>query len=152
MSVSTTHRLPRQDSSIKTCKASCAERLGRNPKEQSSMSASKIGSSTILAAACTIRSRTVGIDSGRRSLLPGLGMNTRRAANGRYVPSLRSWTTSSSSRVTPYSSTMANVIRSIPAAPSFRRTFAHARHKTSLRKILSRNAWNRRPGSALAAR
>jgi hypothetical protein len=47
------------------------------------MSASKIGSSTILTAACTTRSPTVGIDSGRRSLLPGLGMNTRRAGSGR---------------------------------------------------------------------
>jgi Helix-turn-helix of DDE superfamily endonuclease len=37
-------------------------------------------------------------------------------------------------------------------APSLRRTITHARHKTSLRKTLSRNAWNRRPGSALAAR
>src|SRR6266540_2340957 len=45
---------------MSTCKASCADRPGRNPNEQSSMSASKIGSSTILSAACTIRSRTVG--------------------------------------------------------------------------------------------
>jgi hypothetical protein len=37
------------------------------------MSASKIGSSTILSAACTIRSRTVGIDNGRCSDDPGLG-------------------------------------------------------------------------------
>src|SRR3954463_2104133 len=40
----------------------------------------------------------------------------------------------------------------MPGAPLLRRTATHARHKTSLRKILSRSAWNRRPGSALAAR
>ena len=32
MSVSTTHGRPRQHSSMSTCKASCADRLGRNPK------------------------------------------------------------------------------------------------------------------------
>jgi hypothetical protein len=57
--------------------------LGRNPNEHGRKSASKIGSSTIFTAACTIRSRTEGIDSGRRSSLPGFGMNTRRAGNGR---------------------------------------------------------------------
>ena len=31
-------------------------------------------------------------------------------------------------------------------------TMTHARHNTSLRKTLSCSAWNRRPGSALAAR
>jgi hypothetical protein len=66
-----------------TCKASWAARLGRNPNEQSNMSASKIGSSTILSAACTIRSATVGIDSGRCSVEPGFGIKTRRAASGR---------------------------------------------------------------------
>src|SRR5215471_1851464 len=40
----------------------------------------------------------------------------------------------------------------MPGAPLLRRTATHARHRTSLRKTLSRNAWNRRPGSALAAR
>src|SRR5688572_24857756 len=40
----------------------------------------------------------------------------------------------------------------MPGAPSLRRTATHARHKTSLRRTLSRSAWNRRPGSALAAR
>jgi hypothetical protein len=86
---------------MSTCKASCADRLGRNPNEQSSMSASKIGSSTILTAACTIRSRTEGIDSGRCSLLPGLGMNTRRAGSGRYRRSSSSAASSSRSRATP---------------------------------------------------
>ena len=35
MSVSTTHRLPRQDSSTSTCRASCVARRGRNPNELS---------------------------------------------------------------------------------------------------------------------
>jgi hypothetical protein len=47
------------------------------------MSASKIGSITVFNADCATRSRTVGIDNGRRSLLPGFRMNTRRAASGR---------------------------------------------------------------------
>jgi hypothetical protein len=46
-----------------TCRASCAARLGRIPNEHGNMSASKIGSSTILAAAYTMRSRTVGIEA-----------------------------------------------------------------------------------------
>ena len=40
----------------------------------------------------------------------------------------------------------------MPGAPLFWRTAAHARHRTSLRRTLSHSAWNRRPGSALAAR
>jgi hypothetical protein len=47
------------------------------------MSASKIGSATSFTAACTIRSATAGIDNGRCSAVPGLGMNTRRAGSGR---------------------------------------------------------------------
>src|SRR5215217_5323396 len=152
ISVSTTQRRPRQDSSMGTCRASCADRLGRNPKEQSSMSASKIGSSTILTAACTTRSRTVGIDNGRCSPLPGLGMNTRRAGSGRYRRSFRSTASSSRSRSIPYSSTSANVVWSMPAAPRLRRTPSHARSNTSLRQTLSYSAWNRLVGSALAAR
>jgi hypothetical protein len=59
---------------------------------------------------------------------------------------------SPSSRVTPYSSTAARVILSMPGAPLLLRTANHARHRTSLRQILSYSAWNLRPGSALAAR
>ena len=66
-----------------TCRASCGDRRGRNPKLHGRKSASKTGSSTIFTAACTMRSRTVGIDSGRRSAVPGFGMSTRRAGNGR---------------------------------------------------------------------
>ena len=54
--------------------------------------------------------------------------------------------------VNPYSSTWAMVTWSMPGAPRLRRTCAHARCKTSLRESLSYSAWNRRPGSALAAR
>jgi hypothetical protein len=82
-SVSTTHWFPRNDSSRSTCSPSCAERLGRNPNEHGKKSASKTGSSTIFTAACTTRSRTEGIDNGLRSSVPGFGMNTRRAGNGR---------------------------------------------------------------------
>src|SRR6185437_11491408 len=46
MSVSTTHRLPCQDSSMSTCSASCVDRFGRNPKLHDRNPASKIGSST----------------------------------------------------------------------------------------------------------
>src|SRR5437763_3077087 len=45
----------------RTCSmASCALRSGLNPYEVGQKSASKIGSSTSLAAVCTILSRTVG--------------------------------------------------------------------------------------------
>ena len=40
----------------------------------------------------------------------------------------------------------------MPGAPLLLRTATHARHRTSLRQILSYSAWNLRPGSALAAR
>jgi hypothetical protein len=84
MPVSTTHRRPRQDSSTSTCRASCALRFGRNPNEHGNMSASNTGSSTILSAACTIRSRIEGIDSGRISAVsPDFGISTRLAGSGR---------------------------------------------------------------------
>ena len=79
-------------------------------------------------------------------------MNTRRAGIGRNVCARSSASNSSSSRDTPYSSTSARVIWSMPGAPSLRRTWLHARCRTSLRWTLSYSAWNRRPGSALAAR
>ena len=89
---------------MSTCKASCAPRLGRSPNEHGNISASNTGSSTILHAACTIRSRTEGIDNGRISaVFPDFGISTRRAGNGRYPPSFNSSATSSNSRVTPYS-------------------------------------------------
>jgi hypothetical protein len=109
-------------------------------------------------AARTMRSRTEGIDSGLCSVGPGFGMSTRRVGNGRWRRSFDSVANSSSSRATPYSSTSANVVLSMPGAPLLRRTATHARHKTSLRKTLSRNAWNDArdrpwpPGTAHAAR
>ena len=118
---------------MSTCRASCAERPGRNPKLHGRKSASKTGSSTIFTAACTTRSRTAGIDSGLCSVVPGFGMNTRRAGNGRYRPSRNSAASSPSSRDTPYSSTSARLTRSMPAAPRLRRTSSHALSSTSLR-------------------
>jgi hypothetical protein len=80
--------------------ACVADRFGRNPYEHDKKSASKIGSSTILAAAWTTLSRTVGIPNGR---LPprGFGISTRRAGAGRYTPSRRSQRNSRNMRSTP---------------------------------------------------
>jgi hypothetical protein len=55
------------------------------------------------------------------------------AGNGRYRPSRSSAASSSSSRATPYCSTWARVILSIPGAPLLVRTISHARARTSLR-------------------
>ncbi len=101
MSVSTTQRFPAKDSSMSTCRASWADRLGLNPKLHGIMSASKTGSSTVFTAACTTRSRTAGIESGLISAWPGLGMYTRRAGSGLKVPSRSSFSGSSSKQVTP---------------------------------------------------
>ena len=49
-----------------------------------------ITSNTWRSAACTVRSRTVGMPNGRGSALPGLGIHVRRIAAGRYVPCRRS--------------------------------------------------------------
>jgi hypothetical protein len=79
------------------------------------------------------------VDNALRS--PGqadFGMNTRRAGSGRYLRLRRSAANPSRSRTTPYSSTSASVVLSMPGAPSLRRTAIHARHRTSLRRILSR--------------
>jgi hypothetical protein len=61
--------------------ASRARRPGRNPYEQGWKSASRIGSSTSFRAACTTRSRTVGMPS-RRLLPPGLGIIRSRTGKG----------------------------------------------------------------------
>jgi hypothetical protein len=62
--------------------ACVAGRFGRNPYETGAKSASKTGSSTILAACWATLSRTQGMPSGR---LPpsGSGMPTRLAGAGR---------------------------------------------------------------------
>ena len=150
MSVSTTHRWPCQASSIRTCRASCADRLGRNPKLHGRKSASKTGSSTIFAAACTIRSRTARNrkrPSAHRS--PASGCGTRQAGKGRYRFSRSSAARSSTSRGAPYSSTASRVVLSMPGAPLLPRTVTHPRHRTSLRKTLSHSAWNRASGIGL---
>ena len=51
----------------------------------SSKSASKMGSSTILAAVWTTRSRMVGMPSGRSPRHSAFGIITRRTGSGRYV-------------------------------------------------------------------
>ena len=53
--------------------------------------------------------------------------------SGRYRPSLSSLASSPSSRATPYCSTWARVVLSMPGAPLFARTITHARWSTSLR-------------------
>jgi hypothetical protein len=62
--------------------ASCALRPGRNPYEVGQKSASKIGSSTSLAAVCTILSRTVEMPK-LLSFPERLGINRSRAGSGR---------------------------------------------------------------------
>jgi hypothetical protein len=67
-----------------------------------------------------------GIDSGLHSLVPYLGIGTRRMGIGRYHPSVSSLASSSSNRVIPYSSMAARVILSTPGAPLLLRTMTHA--------------------------
>src|SRR6185295_10583580 len=95
-------------------------------------------------------------DGGNRQRPPLLGPRLRYeyppGRDRRNVPARSSASSSSSSRDTPYCSTSARVIWSMPGAPPLRRTWLHARCSTSLRWTLSYSAWNRRSGSALAAR
>jgi hypothetical protein len=65
MSASSTHTRPWLAARRTASRASCADRFGRNPKLTGAKSASKIGSSTIFAAAITTRSAMVGMPSGR---------------------------------------------------------------------------------------
>jgi hypothetical protein len=82
--MSTTWRIPLLTAFLTTSHASRARRFGRKPNEQSRKLASKIGSKTILAAVCTTRSLTRGIERGRRSFgRPGFGIMTLRDAWGR---------------------------------------------------------------------
>ena len=62
--------------------ASSALRFGRYPYAASSKSASKIGSSTSIAAVCTTRSRMVGMPSGRWPTPLAFGIITRRTGCG----------------------------------------------------------------------
>ena len=113
-------------------------------------SASKMGSSTSVAAICATRSRTVGMPSGR-CRPSAFGMYRRRTGCGRYVPARSAAPSSSSRRSTPYCSTAARVIASTPAAPRFVFTRRHASWRTSALQIRSIRAWKRRSGDRLAA-
>ena len=80
MSASSTHTPPLLAATLTASSAWWAERFGRNPKLTGRKSASKIGSSTIRAAAITTRSATHGMPSGRVCPgLPGFGIRTRRS-------------------------------------------------------------------------
>ena len=105
MSASSTHMRPWLTAWRIVPSASCAERLGRNPKLTGEKSASKIGSSTILVAAIATRSRTVGMPSGRVCPgLPGLGICTRRSGAGRYELARTSAASTSRNSPTPEAS------------------------------------------------
>ena len=67
---------------------SVALRFGRKPYEHERKSASKIGSSTSRVAACTTRSRIVGMPRGR-CFPSAFGMYRRRTAAGRSLPARR---------------------------------------------------------------
>lgn len=86
-------------------------------------SASKIGSSTSLAAVCTTRSRIVGMPSGR-SPPPGFGIITRRTGAGRYVLATRSFLMPASHSSNPAASIAAKLIPSTPDAPPLVRASA----------------------------
>src|ERR1700736_1995095 len=79
-------------------------------------SASKIGSSTSIAAVMQTRSRTVEMPSGL-SLPLAFGINTRLIGSGRYVSSLSASASSASHRSTPYASMSAKSCPSTPGAP-----------------------------------
>ena len=83
-----------------------------------------------------------------RRLVSGSPPPDRR---GTIRPARRSAGSSPSIRSTPYSSTIAKVTRSTPAAPRFARTRFHASHRTSPLWIRSYRAWKRRPSDCLAA-
>ena len=74
-----------------------------------------------------------------------------RTALGRYLPSRNSDWRASRKRSTPRRSTSAIDWRSTPAAPLLRLTRFHASRRTSLLKMRSYSAWNRRSGDRLAA-
>ncbi len=108
-------RAPRVRSISNAC---VAFRLGRKPYEHEWKSASKIGSSTSVAAICATRSRTVGIPNGR-CRPSAFGMYRRLTAQGRYVPARNRAPRSSRNCSTPACSMSASVIASTPAAPRF---------------------------------
>src|SRR6516162_2173000 len=86
-------------------------------------SASKIGSSTSIAAVMQTRSRTVEMPSGL-SLPLAFGMYTRLIGSGRYVSCLSASASSASHRSTPYASMSAKSCPSTPGAPLLERHWA----------------------------
>ena len=150
MSISTTYRWPRPPIRRIASSASVALLLGRKPYEHSLKSASKIGSMTSLAAACTTRSRTVGIPNGR--FVPsGFGMYWRLTGCGQYRPVRRRCCTSWRNSSTPSCSIIDSVSPSTPAAPLFALTRFHASARTSPRQIRSYSAWKRRLPASLGS-
>src|ERR1700682_3846161 len=85
--------------------------------------ASKIGSSTSIAAVMQTRSRTVEMASGL-SLPLAFGMNTRLIGSRRYLSSLSASASSASHRSTPYASMSAKSWPSTPGAPLLERHWA----------------------------
>ena len=149
MSASSTwlpRRLPRNR---RASSASVALRLTRKPYEHERKSASKIGSSISRVAACTTRSRIVGMPRGR-CFPSAFGMYRRRTAAGRYLPARRSAAIVRKNRSTPSCSMLASVRPSTPAAPRFRFTRFHASRRTSPLHTRSYSAWKRRSGCRLA--
>ncbi len=93
-----------------------------------------------------------GIDNGRRSFEPGFGMNTRRAANGRYLSS-RQFTGQLVQE--PGHPVLLDHGQRGSVDASRAAVTAHItprpRQDVSAEDLV-RTEWNRRPGSALAAR
>jgi hypothetical protein len=132
--------------------ASWARRPGRNPYEQGWKSASKIGSSTSLSAACTTRSVTVGMPS-RRLLPPGLGINRSRAGRGRNLRAFSSARRSARKPSSPRTLLTYRAVRpSTPAvrAPLFPLTRRHATSRNAGSHTRLNRSSNRRPGSSVA--
>jgi hypothetical protein len=105
MSASSTQRYPLVPKWWISAIASWARRIGRNPYEHGSKSASKIGSSTSFSAAWTTLSAMRGMPS-LRSFPdpPGLGISRSRTGSGRNEPSFRAARRSSRNPGTPTTS------------------------------------------------
>ena len=124
--------------------AAVADRFGRNPNEHDKKSASKIGSSTILAAAWATLSRTVGIPNGRTPPR-GFGISTRLAGAGRYPTRLEitAQLTQHAVHAVLLHRGQGDTIH--PSRTPVARTRSHASHKTSPLWTRSYRAWKRRP-------
>src|SRR5580692_393770 len=149
--MSTSHTHPPAITTDRFCKAAsamCAERLRRNPYEQSKKSCSYTASSTIATARCRTLSSNVGMPSGLVSVPLPFGMWTRRTGGARYVPD---FARSSSDR--RFSSKFAwyscALTPSTPRAPPLRvRRYASRSQSMSMRWARLRNAMS---GASLAS-